>query len=275
MPGPIPIRNIRKRKGKKVSEALGELGGAIGVLAEKRRAKRERERKARLEDEDRRIAAFERARRIEQEDVEELRAERRETRAQTSAEQQEAHRAHGRTMDERRADLDREKFEFDKTKPRGAGSTRRPFETEIRSARVKRLLTDRLEDSPFDQGFMAIARSFGNENQNINDANFLESLRKEVAEFFPKEEPVDHMIIVDYMLEHASELPWKFSTEDESAAVEKQKQTLRAKLANFLGKGLKDFTRSGLFPFSALSADEQEPQKPETIDDLIDQRLSQ
>jgi hypothetical protein len=273
MPRPSQNFKIRKRKTSgltKAGAALGALGTIAGTVGKVRREKRERRRAE--EEATRKREAEERQQRIANRRAE-AKAARDAAKLELDLEKFQEGKFQGqfeRAQKIRASELAERKQAFLESKPPGAGTPRRPLEFELRSERIRSLLTDDIEESPFRFGFESIARAVGNDGVDIKSVEFQKTLLDKIKENFSEEEQIDRFAIADYMLRNADKLPWTIREGDPE--VEKVRMTMFER-AGLLFKHLTGGFKREQKALSARARELAESRIPQSADELIEQEF--
>jgi hypothetical protein len=274
MPRPSQNFKIRKRKTSgltKAGAALGALGTIAGTVGKVRREKRERRRAE--EEATRKREAEERQQRIANRRAE-AKAARDAAKLELDLEkfqEQKFQDQFSRAQAIRAGELEERRVKvLERPKVPGTGTPRRPLEFELRSERIRSLLTDDIEESPFRFGFESIARAVGNDGVDIKSVEFQKTLLDKIKENFSEEEQIDRFAIADYMLRNADKLPWTIREGDPE--VEKVRMTMFER-AGLLFKHLTGGFKREQKALSARARELAESRIPQSADELIEQEF--
>jgi hypothetical protein len=277
-------RKARPRK-KSRSEALRKLGGsvraAVGQIQQGRQFQAQQDRLTREAELGRAERAETRADRLSREEAaRQSSAEAAASKREFDIEQAQLDRA----IQSGKLDLAREKFEFEKTHPKG--SARDPFKFEVQIASIDKALTPDINQSPLRFQLMDVAKKLSSTpGFNPDDANFFGDIMTGLKDSFGDDlDPVALGMLANYMVENMDELPLPPASEEQKAAIGSTiadfiKTTLRgaAGVASApLGVGALGGNLGRILGQKFFGEAPQPRAQPQTIDDInavIDARL--
>jgi hypothetical protein len=267
MPRPLPVTPKRKRRN--TLQGLRDLRSGVSDLSTAIQNKRKRRKEEEAAAAKAAIEEAERKRKNRRAEADQARAA---AAAELDVEKYQSglkDKERQRKLDEDKLALDREKFEFEKTRPPKGAGDRKPYAFEVRSKKIKDLMTDDIEQSPFRFGFEEIARSLS--GVDPKSATFGPELMGAIRERFDDIDAADAALLADYMLRNWSKMPGPGTEDDEEIkAARRDVLTFWEKLSVGASKAI-PYARKVLPPGAQRAIERMEA--PQTMEERINEAL--